>query len=119
MHSQLFCGDVGRGGVERLDVLHRPLQELGLAQILKARVSRHGKVRGVDLQIKPGGHNRLVFWTHGVHEIGEISLVRGVMTIWLKGGDEAGRCCIHEAGNCAAFLPHSGGKAPDIVVSGF
>ena len=62
----------------------RALEEIGLAHILKRRMTRHGEVRAVDLEEEAGCHYRLIFLAHGLGDRLDIGLVRGVVLVSLE-----------------------------------
>jgi hypothetical protein len=102
VHAHLLGGDVGHGGIQRLDVGLSDLEELRVTDVLKARMPRHRKVRAIQLQLVAARGDGFILRPHGADQVGEVLFVTGVVGVGLEGRNESGRRGVQKPPHLAA-----------------
>ena len=74
--------------VQYLDMKCCALEEIRFAQILERGVVRHGQIGTVELQYEARIGDRFVFFLHRGGDRFDVSLVRRVVPVGLKYGNE-------------------------------
>ena len=115
MQAHALGRDFRRRGVQRCHIGLDHAQEAGFVQVLVAGVPRHREVGAIELEVEPGLDDRLVFGAHGLDEVGEISLVRGIVLVGLERGHQPRRGCIHERPHAISMPVERRAEAANIV----
>jgi hypothetical protein len=90
MDADVLGGNVPGSVVDRLDVQLGAFAEI-LETLIESHLTRHRKVRAVDLKREPGRVNRVVLELHHVGESRDVLLVGRVVLVLQKHRDDARR----------------------------
>src|SRR5262245_32752207 len=90
VHPHPVGRNIGDRCIQRIDMDLGAAQELGVVQVLEARVPAHRKVRAVDLQNEAGPDDVLVLHAHRRTDRVHVGFVRSVVLVRVKDANRAG-----------------------------
>ena len=115
VNANAVLRNVLQGMVQGFDMQGGDFQERVIREVGKQHVPRQGKVGTVELQIKAGGNDGLIFRAHRIGKGRQIRRAGRVEIVLQEKRDHTGGGCVHEATG-GTMGGHGGFQVADILL---